>query len=230
MSTHINILTKQSAHSGFTLIEILVTMVIMSGGLLGLAGLQATALRDNIGATLRTQAVLYANDIAERMRANPTAVTDNEFWDVTSLNSTNPNTTTINCAQRPNPYCGEHLNPNGNMVSGANCNARQLAKFELNTWFCGSALVVSNPGNRINGVNTQLPQASFAISCSDNNLIDGDDCSPNSLHTISVSWRTLRAKDTDFDDDIDNDNTTQDCLSADDDATECQLVALVIRP
>lgn len=56
--------------SGFSLVEILVTLVVLSLGLLGVLGLQVTGLQRNDGAYLRTQASLYAYDIADRMRAN----------------------------------------------------------------------------------------------------------------------------------------------------------------
>lgn len=57
---------------GFTLIEILITVLVLSIGLLGLAGLQATGMRANTGALLRTQATLLAADLGDRIRANPT--------------------------------------------------------------------------------------------------------------------------------------------------------------
>jgi len=58
---------------GFTLIEILVTVVVLAIGLLGLAGLQATSVRFNHSAYLRSQATSLAYDIADRMRANTVA-------------------------------------------------------------------------------------------------------------------------------------------------------------
>ncbi len=56
--------------AGFTLIEILVTVVILAVGLLGLAGLQATSLKYNSTAYQRSQATSLAYDIIDRMRAN----------------------------------------------------------------------------------------------------------------------------------------------------------------
>jgi type IV pilus assembly protein PilV len=56
--------------SGMTLIEILITMVILAIGLLGLAGLMLEGLRNNQGAYLRTQASIYAYDMADRIRIN----------------------------------------------------------------------------------------------------------------------------------------------------------------
>jgi type IV pilus assembly protein PilV len=55
---------------GFTLLEILVAIVVLSLGLLGLAGLQATSLKNNQVAYYRSIATQQAQDIADRMRAN----------------------------------------------------------------------------------------------------------------------------------------------------------------
>lgn len=58
-------------HSGgFSLLETLVALLVLSIGLLGLASLQATTVRFNHDAYLRSQATSLAYDIADRMRAN----------------------------------------------------------------------------------------------------------------------------------------------------------------
>lgn len=56
--------------AGFTLIEVLITMLVLGVGLLGLAGLQTTGLRNNLSAYNRSQATQLAYDFADRMRAN----------------------------------------------------------------------------------------------------------------------------------------------------------------
>lgn len=55
---------------GFTLVEVLVTLVILSVGLLGIAALHSASLRNNLDSALRSQASALAADIADRMRAN----------------------------------------------------------------------------------------------------------------------------------------------------------------
>lgn len=57
--------------AGVSLIEVLVAMLILSIGLLGMVGLQTTSLRNTQNAYLRTQATIFADDMVERMRANP---------------------------------------------------------------------------------------------------------------------------------------------------------------
>jgi type IV pilus assembly protein PilV len=62
--------------AGFTLIEVMVAVLVMSIGLLGLAGLQATSLRFNNDSSAQTQASYLASDMTDRMRANVSRVAD----------------------------------------------------------------------------------------------------------------------------------------------------------
>lgn len=55
---------------GFSMLEVLVTMIIVSFGLLGIAGIIANGLKNNQGSYARSQASWLANDIVDRMRAN----------------------------------------------------------------------------------------------------------------------------------------------------------------
>ncbi len=59
--------------TGFTLIEVLVAVVILAVGLLGVAGLQARGLRNNLSAYQRSQATQLTYDMTDRMRANKAA-------------------------------------------------------------------------------------------------------------------------------------------------------------
>ena len=61
---------KRRRSRGFSLVEALVALLVLSIGLLGIAGLQLTGMRNNQAAYLRSQAVVLADDILERMRAN----------------------------------------------------------------------------------------------------------------------------------------------------------------
>jgi type IV pilus assembly protein PilV len=58
------------AERGVGLIEVLIAMVVLSVGLLGLAGLQAKALQLAHQADIRSQATFLAYEMADRMRAN----------------------------------------------------------------------------------------------------------------------------------------------------------------
>ena len=56
---------------GFSLIEILVSVLIVSVGVLGVAGLQLISLQNNTSAMFRTQAFQAGYEIIDRLRANP---------------------------------------------------------------------------------------------------------------------------------------------------------------
>ncbi len=60
----------KSQQNGSSLIEVLVTMIIVSLGLLGQAGLIALSSKANHSALMRSQATLLAYDILERLRLN----------------------------------------------------------------------------------------------------------------------------------------------------------------
>lgn len=57
-------------HHGTSLIEVLVALVVLSVGLLGLAGLQLNALKLNQTAMQRSEATLFAYSILDQMRAD----------------------------------------------------------------------------------------------------------------------------------------------------------------
>lgn len=61
---------RRQLSRGFTLIEVLVTLVILTFGLLGIAGLMAKGQRIAFEAYQRQQAVALASDMAERIRGN----------------------------------------------------------------------------------------------------------------------------------------------------------------
>lgn len=55
---------------GFTLVEAMVALLVLSIGLLGIAALYVETLRSGRTALYRTSAVNFAGDIADRIRAN----------------------------------------------------------------------------------------------------------------------------------------------------------------
>jgi len=61
--------------AGFTLIEILVAMLILTIGLLGLVGMQAVAQRAEVESYQRAQAMVLMNDIVDRINTNRKAAT-----------------------------------------------------------------------------------------------------------------------------------------------------------
>ncbi len=62
--------TTHKAQSGFTLIEAMVSLVVLSVGMIGIAALYAQGLGASRTATFRTQAINLVGDMADRIRAN----------------------------------------------------------------------------------------------------------------------------------------------------------------
>ena len=58
---------------GFSLVEVLIALVIMSVGMLGIAGLYVQTMQAGRTSMLRHHAVTLAGDVADRIRANPRA-------------------------------------------------------------------------------------------------------------------------------------------------------------
>lgn len=100
-------LAKQQA--GFTLVEVLVAALLLSIGLVGLAGLQAAALMNNQSSFMRTQVTALAYDLADRMRSNVPGANANAY----------------------NPANAGFVN---NCTSTAGCTAQQLAQNDLAEW------------------------------------------------------------------------------------------------
>src|SRR5699024_10996669 len=80
---------RPQQQQGFSLIEVLIALVVLSIGLVGLAGLLVQGIKTNHNAYLRTQAVLLSNDMAERMLANPAGLHNGDYntIDTTSANA-----------------------------------------------------------------------------------------------------------------------------------------------
>lgn len=95
--------------SGFSLLEVLIALLVLSIGLLGLAALQTMGLKFNTQSYQRTQAVLQAYDIMDRMRANPTGMAAGLY-----------NTVGINDSAPTLPTCP--------------CSSTQMKDYDINQW------------------------------------------------------------------------------------------------
>lgn len=67
------------SQKGLTLVEILVTVVIISVGLLGVAALHLTSLRNGVDSANRSKAIWLAHDIFDKMRANRTQALNGDY-------------------------------------------------------------------------------------------------------------------------------------------------------
>lgn len=95
--------------SGFSLIEILVTILILAIGLLGLAGLQTKMLGAEFEAYQRSHALVLAQDMVNRINANRTAA-------------------------RASEYSGSTVYGTGNSLGDTACTQTDMADLDLCLW------------------------------------------------------------------------------------------------
>jgi type IV pilus modification protein PilV len=81
-------MSQRKIEQGFSLIEILVAIVIICFGLLGVAGLLTTGLKNTHSSQYRTQASFLAYDMAERMRQNRQVALNGEYSTSTTATNT----------------------------------------------------------------------------------------------------------------------------------------------
>jgi len=129
---------------GFSLIEVMVTLVIVSLATLGMAGLQAVSMQANNHALFETQAATLAQDIIERIRANPDGDYTTDFAAPVLLEAI--------------PVC---------IGIAANCDANDMAQNDLLEWKCtlGSAAIAAACQARL--IDGQLPDGDGAIAIVD---------------------------------------------------------------
>lgn len=118
---------SRHADAGFTLVEILVALLVLSIGLLGLAALQMTSFQFNTDSYLRTQTTFSAYDIVDRMRVNPAGLSAGNY-DVTSPANADTKVSTYQSCSGSGGTC----NCDG---SSASCNAANLALYDLGRWY-----------------------------------------------------------------------------------------------
>ncbi|MDS4020691.1 MAG: type IV pilus modification protein PilV [Candidatus Competibacter sp.] len=111
-------------HFGFSLLEVLVALIVLSVGLLSLAGMQVIGLRTNHSAYMRTQATIQSYDIIDRMRANIRGIRDGYY--------NNPSVS--GSAGTQNTAC----------ESTSGCNSQQMAAHDLFRWNQAIADVLPN--------------------------------------------------------------------------------------
>ncbi len=147
--------------NGFTLLEVMIAVFIIAIGLLGIAALQVTAIKNNHTANIRTQASELIYNLADRIRANiDGAVAGNYIANVAPG-------VAYNCID---DFTGT--------TTANTCSANEIAQADLDQWFtlaADSMALVSGAGNT-------------DITCTDSNVGDADACTRGSQMTISITW------------------------------------------
>ena len=154
---------------GISLIEVLITILVMAVGMLGVAALQVKALNTSQGSYSRAQAVALVEDLSDKMRSN---------YEFIHSGGAGNNAYTEN-NDGANGWCAA---PPTACTSG--CSQEQLALNDVNE----SCTALTNAG---------IPDSKLGVLCQDNDGADGDACSPGSSHVIFASWEPVSREDTD---------------------------------
>ena len=122
----------RAAH-GFSLMEVLIALIVLSLGLLGAVGMQAASLASNKETRNFSVALDLSRDLADRMRGNydvasKTLSSDNPYLmaDITLTSSTTVNAATTNC------------------ITGT-CTADQLAAWDVAEWQAKAKAALPSP-------------------------------------------------------------------------------------
>lgn len=107
------------------MIEVLVTIVITSVGLLGLNSLQLQASRSTLDSGNRSQAVWILEDLTNRMRANLVGIQDYDTGGVKKCDATAPTN------------CSSYHNGTGKVAAANSCTAADQAASDLHEVLCG---------------------------------------------------------------------------------------------
>lgn len=110
---------------GSSLVEVMVALFVLAIGLLGVLAMQSKSMQFNQSASIYSQAVYFANDIAERIRSNPEAIDAYRNLDLSEAPNGNE------------PDCGV----------GENCNATML--FNRDAFILAQNISSGLPAGRI---------------------------------------------------------------------------------
>ncbi len=166
------------SQTGVGMIEVLITLFILSIGLLGVAYLQFVGSFTNSEALSRSQSVMVAQQLSERLRSNAVKsvtgdgyVVHNDYFDPDKYNFSN-----LTCATTASPYKCFCLTLPAAIPDCRNnvCSAAQFATFDAYEVSCSAA--------------ASSASIDLGLSCDDNNLADIDSCSAGSRHSIILAW------------------------------------------
>ena len=151
--------SQPARQSGLSLIEVLIAMLVLSFGLLGLAGMQVSALANTRVAQQYTQAAILALNITDKMRANLEGVRAGNYTLAAGATPADPGTN-----------CGTTA-----------CDAAQLAAWDLAVWYSS----IDADASYSNGISNAaaVPRGKASVIC-----VDEPACTDASLRVITIYW------------------------------------------
>jgi type IV pilus assembly protein PilV len=167
---------------GFSLIEVMVAVLIISIGLLGIAKMQALSLSNTGNSRLRALAAVESGSIASAMQA------DRGYWSTVPVVGTDL-TASITGATVNTTGTSDTTLTTTQTCTGptANCSTAQMAAYDLQTW--ATALNAVIPNETVS-IDCSLPSATVTVTCTiviswTENLVNS-----NSAQTVNATTKT----------------------------------------
>lgn len=136
--------TTANQQSGATMIEALVSILVLSLGLLGMAGLQLNAMSYQRSSWVTHRIAELTGDISERIRANPTGAADGNYTYTATYSA-------AKSATIPSNSC---------RTSGADCTTAQIAGDDLSAWLLKAQNALPGGAARLEG----NPMTGFVVT------------------------------------------------------------------
>lgn len=161
---------------GATLIEALVSILVLSLGLLGMAALQLNALSFQKSSTATHRIAELTGDISEKIRANPTAANDGIYVYTATYSTAKSATMTSNLCR----------------TSGVDCSPTNIAKDDIRAWLMKSQTALPGGAASLEGdVNDGF---NITVMYQDKNFVDIATGLPQAsaactAATAGVAWR-----------------------------------------
>lgn len=142
-------------HSGFSMVEVLVTLVVIAIGVLGVAALQLNALKYTKESFSRSAASVLAGDLSDRMRGNMAGVKAGYY-------ARNFGYTTAHSTAVTAPSCG----------TTSDCNAQTLAQLDLSSWLAAIAAALPGGTGAVVPVNNNAFVYRIVVMWQEKSLVD----------------------------------------------------------
>jgi type IV pilus assembly protein PilV len=168
--------------AGFSLVEVLIALVILSVGLLGIAAMVSESLKSKDSSLYRTQALDFASNILERMRANKAQATSGSY--------------DVNYGGR-----GSNGTIPSDSCTSTNCSPGQMAGVDLTQWqqeISDALPAISNSAPAAGSITTttvgQMTQVNISIRWNDkraNSAVSGAASSVAAAAVTSIGYVTI---------------------------------------
>jgi type IV pilus assembly protein PilV len=167
------VLPRHLPQRGFSLLEVLISVLILAVGLISLSSLYVAGTQNNKNAALRTLATQQAYDMADRMRANMTGL-----------------------IAAPSAYHRPTATENTNCRAAAGCTAAQMAQHDMYEWN-NSASAVSNAAVLPGGMGVVCLDSTPNDGTYNGTSITNDGCDGlGTMYAIKIWWRDDRQEAT----------------------------------